>query len=85
MKWLIKLFIPSPAKLAKMAAEKLADTVNESGKADTIAKYSIMLKEASANVSVVNEMLTDGKIDPDETERVAELLTPYFERITDLI
>ena len=85
MKWLIKLFIPSPAKLAKMAAEKLADAVNESGKTDTIAKYSLILKSTAANVSNANEMLVDGKIDPEETERIAEMLTPYFERVVDLI
>lgn len=85
MKWLMKLFIPSPAKLATMAAEKLADAVNESGKTDTIAKYSLILKSAAANVANANEMLVDGKIDTSETERIAEMLTPYFENVLDMI
>lgn len=85
MKWLMKLFIPSPAELAKMAAEKLADAVNESGKTDTIAKYSLILRSTAANVANANEMLTDGKIDPNETELIAEMLTPYFERVLEMI
>ena len=38
IKAIIKLFMPSPRKLANMAAEKIQKAVNESNKADMIAK-----------------------------------------------
>lgn len=38
IKTLIKMLMPSPQKLAKMAARKIQNAVNESDKADTIAK-----------------------------------------------
>ena len=38
IKTLIKIFIPSPRKLANMAAEKIQKAVNESNKAEMIAK-----------------------------------------------
>lgn len=38
IKTLIKLFMPSPRKLANMAAEKIQKAVNESNKAEAIAK-----------------------------------------------
>lgn len=85
MKWLAKLFIPAPKKLAQMSAEKIGSTVNESGKQDAIAKYSLALKTGMAQMAELNDMLVDGKIDPSETERIAEILTPYFERVIDLI
>ena len=38
IKTLIKIFMPSPRKLANMAAEKIQKAVNESNKAEMIAK-----------------------------------------------
>lgn len=38
IKTLIKMLMPSPKKLANMAAEKIQNAVNESNKAATIAK-----------------------------------------------
>ena len=38
-KLLIKLFMPSPEDIAKMAVEAIAKCINESGKTDMIAKY----------------------------------------------
>ena len=40
IKTLMKLFVPKPATLAKMAAGKIQKVVNESDKADTIAKFA---------------------------------------------
>ena len=38
MKWLVKLFIPKPAKIAKIAADAIAKAINESDKGELIAK-----------------------------------------------
>ena len=38
IKAIIKLFMPSPRKLANMAAERIQKAVNESNKAEIIAK-----------------------------------------------
>ena len=39
MNWLVKLFIPKPAKIAEIAAEAIAKAINESNKTELIAKY----------------------------------------------
>ena len=39
MNWFVKLFIPKPAKIAKIAADAIANAINTSDKTDIIAKY----------------------------------------------
>ena len=85
MKWLIKLVMPSAKTLSGYAADGIAKAVNESGKTDAIAKYSLMLQTAATNIASVNEMLVDGKIDPTETKRIAEMLTPAIDNILKMI
>lgn len=85
MKWLIKLVMPSAEKISGYAAEGIAKAVNESGRQEAIAKYSTMLQNAAANIALVNDMLVDGKIDPTETKRIAEMLAPAVDNILKMV
>lgn len=44
-KWLIKMLMPSADDMAKMAVDTIAKGINESGKADVIAKYGVYADE----------------------------------------
>lgn len=44
-KWLIKMLMPSADDMAKMAVDTIAKGINESGKAEVIAKYGAYADE----------------------------------------
>ena len=85
MKWFIKLFIPKPAKIAEMAAEVIAKTINESNKAELIAKYDSYAVKLTELQTFIVKLLEDGKIDDSEKAKIAEMLTPIMEKITENI
>ena len=78
IKTLIKMLMPSPQKLARMAAEKIKDTVNESNKADTIAKCANIAASVTDIQKFVSDTLIDGKVSDEETKRIEEKLIPLF-------
>ena len=85
MKWLFKLFIPKPATLANMAAEAIAKAINESDKADLIAKYDSYAVRLTELQTFIVKLLEDGKIDDEEKAKIAAMLTPIMEKITENI
>ena len=85
MKWFIKLFIPKPAKIAEIAAEAIAKAINESDKADLIAKYDSYAVRLTELQTFIVKLLEDGKIDSAETDKIAEMLTPVLEKIMEAI
>ena len=78
IKAIIKLFMPSPQKLANMAAEKIQKAVNESNKAEMIAKCANIAASVTDIQKFVSDTLIDGKISDDETKQVEEKLIPLF-------
>ena len=85
MKWLIKLLIPKPKALANIAAEAIAKAINESDKADLIAKYdSYAVRLTELQTFIVN-LLEDGKIDDEEKAKIAAMLEPIMTKITEKI
>ena len=84
IKAIIKLFMPSPQKLANMAAEKIQKAVNESNKADTIAKCASIASSITDIQKFVSDTLIDGKISDEETKQVEEKLIPLFEKVIEL-
>lgn len=84
IKAIIKLFMPSPQKLANMAAEKIQKAVNESNKAATIAKCASIASYATDIQRFVTDTLIDGKVSDDETKLIEEKLIPLFEKVTEL-
>lgn len=85
MKWFIKLFIPKPAKIAEIAAEAIAKAINESNKTELIAKYDSYAIKLTELQTFIVKLLEDGKIDDSEKAKIAEMLTPIMEKITENI
>ena len=85
MNWLIKLFIPKPAKIAEIAAEAIAKAINESNKTELIAKYDSYAIKLTQLQTFIVKLLEDGKIDDSEKAKIAEMLTPIMEKITENI
>lgn len=85
MKWFIKLFIPKPAKIAEIAAEAIAKAINESNKTELIAKYDSYAIKLTGLQTFIVKLLEDGKIDDSEKAKIAEMLTPIMEKITENI
>lgn len=81
IKTLIKMFMPKPATLAKMAARKLQKAVNESDKAEMIAKCANIASYATDIQKFVSDTLLDGKVSDDEAKQVEEKLVPLFEKV----
>lgn len=84
-KKIIKLFMPSEKTLAKTAADAIAKAVNESGKAEIMAKYANLADNAVKMQAYVTEMLKDGKIDEVEKGDIADKLAPLMKTIVDMI
>ena len=82
MKWLMKLICPSGKTLAGYAAGGIAKSVNAS-KEDSkakVARYAAYAQEATRIANTLSGILADGSIDKTETEAIAEMLTPLFEK-----
>ena len=84
IKTLIKLFMPSPRKLASMAAERIQKAVNESNKAEMIAKCAGIAASVTDIQKFISDTLLDGKVSDDETKQVEEKLVPLFEKVIEL-
>lgn len=84
IKTLIKIFMPSPRKLANMAAEKIQKAVNESNKADIIAKCANIAASITDIQKFVSDTLMDGKVSDAEGKRIEDRLIPLFEKVVEL-
>lgn len=80
-----KMLMPKPARLAKMAASKVQELANGSDKFAAFARYSRMADEALDVCRFLRDIAEDGKIDDTERDRIAERLTPLFERLVEMI
>ena len=58
--------------------------MNESNKAEMIAKCAGIASYATDIQKFVSETLIDGKISDDETKQVEEKLVPLFEKVVEL-
>ena len=85
MNWFVKLFIPKPAKIAKIAADSIANAINTSNKTDIIKQYDGYAVKLTELQTFIVKLLEDGKIDSAETDKIAEMLTPVLEKIMEAI
>ena len=85
MRWFIKLFIPKPKALANMTAEAIAKVINESNKTDIIKQYDGYAIKLTEIQTFITKLLEDGKIDDAEKAKIADMLTPIMEKITEAI
>lgn len=67
-----------------MAAERIQKAINESNKADTIARCAGIAASVTDIQKFVSDTLLDGKVSDEETKRVEEKLVPLFEKVIEL-
>ena len=84
IKRLIKTFMPSPATLANMASKQIQNAVNESNKADTIARCANIAASITDIQKFVSDTLLDGKVSDEEAKKVEDKLVPLFEKVVEL-
>ena len=77
--------MPKPATLANMTAEAIAKAINESNKTDIIKQYDSYAVKLTELQTFIVKLLEDGKIDDEEKAKIAEMLTPIMEKITEKI
>ena len=84
IKTLIKIFMPSPQTLAKMASKQIQAAVNGCQKGQTIAKCASIASSVTDIQKFVTDTLIDGKVSDEETKRIEEKLVPLFEKVIEL-
>ena len=77
--------MPKPATLANMTAEAIAKAINESNKTDIIKQYNGYAVKLTELQTFIVKLLEDGKIDDEEKAKIAEMLTPIMQKITEKI
>ena len=85
MNWLIKLFIPKPAKIANIAADAIANAINTSDKTELIKQYDAYAVKITELQTFIVKLLEDGKIDDTEKAKIVDMLTPIATKITEAI
>ena len=78
IKRLMKMFVPSPQTLAKMASKQSQDAVNGCQKAERIAKCANIAASVTDIQKFVSDTLMDCKVSDAETQRIEEKLIPLF-------
>lgn len=84
IKRLMKMFVPSPQALAKMASKQIQDAVNDCQKGETIAKCANIAASVTDIQKFVSDTLLDGKVSDEEAKQVEEKLVPLFEKVIEL-
>ena len=84
LKRLIKMFVPSPATLANMAAKQIQAAINGSQKGETIAKCASIAAYATEIQKFVSDTLLDGKVSDEEAKQVEQKLVHLFEKVVEL-
>ena len=84
IKCLMKMFVPSPQTLAKMAAKQIQEAVNNCQKGETIAKCANIAASVTDIQKFVSDTLLDGKVSDEEAKQVEEKLVPLFEKVIEL-
>lgn len=78
-----KMLIPNPQKLSVMAASACQEFINKQpeDRAAQIARASDVASRLSDLQSTVSRALADGKLDDEETARLAGMLEPVMGKI----
>ena len=84
IKRLMKMFVPSPQTLAKMASKQIQEAVNSCQKAETISKCANIAASVTDIQKFVSDTLLDGKVSDEEAKQVEEKLVPLFEKVIEL-
>ena len=83
IKWLFKMLVPSSDKLSVMAASACQEFINKQpeDRAAQIARASEIASKLSQLQSTVSRALADGKLDDEETAKLASMLEPIIGKI----
>ena len=84
IKRFVKMFVPSPQTLAKMASKQIQEAVNGCQKGETIAKCANIAASVTDIQKFVSDTLLDGKVSDEEAKQVEEKLVPLFEKVIEL-
>lgn len=84
IKAIMKMFMPKPATLAKMAAKQIQTAINGCQKGETIAKCANIASSVTDIQKFVSDTLIDGKVSDEEAKQVEEKLVPLFEKVIEL-
>ena len=85
MKWLIKLLLPNAKTISSIAADAIAKAINESGKAEIIAKYDSYATKAVELQDFLTKLLADGKINDEEKKQISTMIEPIATKILEAI
>ena len=85
MKSILKFFLPKPETFAAIASESICKNVNATNKSELIAKYTSYAEDITKIQAQLVEWLKDGTLDKKEEKEIAEMLTPIFKKMIDLI
>ena len=86
VKSIIKMFIPNEKKLAKFAADGIANAINSQTEREAqIAKIATMADKFTEYQAFVTRILTDGKISDGEKDEIAVKLEPIMAYLKELI
>ena len=80
----MKLFMPSAETLAKMASKRVQAAINDSQKAEAIAKCANIAASVTDIQKFISDTLMDGKVSDEETKLIEEKLIPLFEKVIEL-
>ena len=85
MKKILKWFLPKPETFAKIAAESISKNINQSETMQKLSEYGEYAETVTDIQKQLVEMLKDGKINTTEEEKIAEMLTPIFDKLIKMI
>lgn len=77
--------MPKASTFASIAAESICTNINKLDKSETIAKYTAYAEDVTKIQAQLVEWLKDGTLDNKEQDEIAEMLTPIFQKMIDLI
>lgn len=84
IKMIVKMFMPKPQTLAKMAAKQIQEAINGCQKSAAIAKCANIAASVTDVQKFISDTLLDGKVSDEETKQVEEKLVPLFEKVVEL-
>lgn len=85
MKAILKFFLPKASTFANIASESICQNINKLDKQSTIIKYTEYAKDITEFQAKLVKWFEDGTLDNKEEKEIAELLTPIFQKMIDLI
>lgn len=87
IKWLLKMLVPSSDKLSVMAASACQEFINKQpqDRAAQIARASEIASKLSDIQSKLSKALADGKLDDEETAKLASMLEPIIAHLMEKI